>query len=233
MQPKNSIRRKPAFPDGMLIVLGVIILCVIVTWFIPSGQYDRILDASGRQIVDPNSFHYIESEKISLLRIPHFIVEGTIAQAEMIFFLLTIGGCYEIVMHTGVLQAIIARMAKWKVRDMAFILVFTLVFAVIAAPAGGVVSFIGFAPIFVMIARAMGYDALVGVSLVLLGGAVGAAAGPITPFTTGVAQGIAELPLYSGLSYRIICMLVLWIVTALFIARYAKKVRLDPSKSYV
>ena len=232
MQPKNSIRRKPAFPDGMLIVLGVIILCVIVTWFIPSGQYDRILDASGRQIVDPNSFHYIESEKISLLRIPHFIVEGTIAQAEMIFFLLTIGGCYEIVMHTGVLQAIIARMAKWKVRDMAFILVFTLVFAVIAAPAGGVVSFIGFAPIFVMIARAMGYDALVGVSLVLLGGAVGAAAGPITPFTTGVAQGIAELPLYSGLSYRIICMLVLWIVTALFIARYAKKVRLDPSKSY-
>ena len=86
MQPKNSIRRKPAFPDGMLIVLGVIILCVIVTWFIPSGQYDRILDASGRQIVDPNSFHYIESEKISLLRIPHFIVEGTIAQAEMIFF---------------------------------------------------------------------------------------------------------------------------------------------------
>ena len=183
--------------------------------------------------VDPNSFHYIESEKISLLRIPHFIVEGTIAQAEMIFFLLTIGGCYEIVMHTGVLQAIIARMAKWKVRDMAFILVFTLVFAVIAAPAGGVVSFIGFAPIFVMIARAMGYDALVGVSLVLLGGAVGAAAGPITPFTTGVAQGIAELPLYSGLSYRIICMLVLWIVTALFIARYAKKVRLDPSKSYV
>ena len=95
MQPKNSIRRKPAFPDGMLIVLGVIILCVIVTWFIPSGQYDRILDASGRQIVDPNSFHYIESEKISLLRIPHFIVEGTIAQAEMIFFLLTIGGCYE------------------------------------------------------------------------------------------------------------------------------------------
>ena len=142
MQPKNSIRRKPAFPDGMLIVLGVIILCVIVTWFIPSGQYDRILDASGRQIVDPNSFHYIESEKISLLRIPHFIVEGTIAQAEMIFFLLTIGGCYEIVMHTGVLQAIIARMAKWKVRDMAFILVFTLVFAVIAAPAGGVVSFI-------------------------------------------------------------------------------------------
>ena len=233
MQPKNSIRRKPAFPDGMLIVLGVIILCVIVTWFIPSGQYDRILDASGRQIVDPNSFHYIESEKISLLRIPHFIVEGTIAQAEMIFFLLTIGGCYEIVMHTGVLQAIIARMAKWKVRDMAFILVFTLVFAVIAAPAGGVVAFIGFAPIFVMIARAMGYDALVGVSLVLLGGAVGAAAGPITPFTTGVAQGIAELPLYSGLSYRIICMLVLWIVTALFIARYAKKVRLDPSKSYV
>ena len=233
MQPKNSIRRKPAFPDGMLIVLGVIIPCIIVTWFIPSGQYDRILDASGRQIVDPNSFHYIESEKISLLRIPHFIVEGTIAQAEMIFFLLTIGGCYEIVMHTGVLQAIIARMAKWKVRDMAFILVFTLVFAVIAAPAGGVVSFIGFAPIFVMIARAMGYDALVGVSLVLLGGAVGAAAGPITPFTTGVAQGIAELPLYSGLSYRIICMLVLWIVTALFIARYAKKVRLDPSKSYV
>ena len=116
MQPKNSIRRKPAFPDGMLIVLGVIKLCVIVTWFIPSGQYDRILDASGRQIVDPNSFHYIESEKISLLRIPHFIVEGTIAQAEMIFFLLTIGGCYEIVMHTGVLQAIIARMAKWKVR---------------------------------------------------------------------------------------------------------------------
>ena len=230
---RSNLTKKMQFPDGMLIVLGVIVLCVIITWFIPAGEYARIESATGRQIVDPDSFKFIESSKISLLSIPRFIVNATIAQAEMIFFLLTIGGCYEIVIHTGVLQAIISRMTKWKVRDMAFVLIFTLVFAIIAAPAGGVVSFIGFAPIFVMIARAMGYDALVGVSLVLLGGAVGCAAGPITPFTTGVAQEIAELPLYSGLGYRVICLLVLWIITALFIVRYARKIREDPSKSLV
>ena len=67
MQPKNSIRRKPAFPDGMLIVLGVIILCVIVTWFIPSGQYDRILDASGRQIVDPSGNDFLPADDRWLL----------------------------------------------------------------------------------------------------------------------------------------------------------------------
>lgn len=231
---ESKAGKKFEFPHGMLIIIGVIVLCVILTWIIPAGQYERVLnEATGRKVVDPSSFHFMENEKISLLSVPKFIADATIAQAEMIFFLLTIGGTYELVMRTGVLQTLIAKLSKKKFQDEIFILIFTLVFAVIAAPAGGVVSFIGFAPIFVMISRAMGYDAIVGVSLVLLGGAVGCAAGPITPFTTGVAQEIAELPMYSGLGYRLVVMAVLWLVTAFGIARYAKKIRQDPARSIV
>lgn len=83
----------------------------------------------------------------------------------------------------------------------------------------------------VMIALAMGFDSIVGASIILLGGAVGFSTGTLNVNTTIVAQEIAGLPPYSGLGYRSLCFLIFYIVTNLYLVRYALKVKNNPELS--
>ena len=105
-------------------------------------------------------------------------------------------------------------------------------FALICIPAG-FNSWIPFAAVGLVMAKALGYDAIVGVSMVMLGGAVGFSCGAMNLSNTGTAQAIAELPIFSGMEYRLICMIPFLIVTIIYVVRYAEKVKADPTKSYV
>ena len=90
-----------------------------------------------------------------------------------------------------------------------------------------------FVPIGIALARALGFDAITGTAMITLGAACGFNSGFMNPFSVGVAQGIAELPLFSGIIMRIIIFVVLLIITAIYIIRYAEKVKKDSSKSVV
>lgn len=86
-------------------------------------------------------------------------------------------------------------------------------------------------PIFISIGVALGYDAIVGGSIVYVAVSVGFAAATINPFTIGVAQQVSGVPLFSGIEYRILCFVVYMSVTILYVWRYAKKVKNNPEKS--
>ena len=90
-----------------------------------------------------------------------------------------------------------------------------------------------FIPIFVGIAIAMGYDAIVGLSIVALGTGLGYSGSIMNPFTVGMAQEIAGVPQLSGSGYRLICHLVMIAVASVFVIRYALKIQKDPTKSLV
>ena len=92
---------------------------------------------------------------------------------------------------------------------------------------------VGLVPLVIAFARSMKYDALTGMAIVLVGCFCGFIAGLMNPFTVGVAQEIAGLPIYSGMWLRAIIMVVLIIVSSLYIMRYAKMVKKDPTKSFV
>ena len=83
----------------------------------------------------------------------------------------------------------------------------------------------------VMLAMAMGLDSITGAAIILLGGAVGFSTGPLNINTTIVAQKIAELPLYSGVAYRFVCFAVFYVVTNIYLIRYAMKVHKNPEYS--
>ena len=78
----------------------------------------------------------------------------------------------------------------------------------------------------------MGYDPIVGISIIMLGGAVGFSTGAMNLATTGTAQGIAELPVFSGMGYRLFCIIPFLIVTVIYVIRYGRKIKADPTKSY-
>ncbi len=90
-----------------------------------------------------------------------------------------------------------------------------------------------FVLIFIPLALSLGYDSLVGTAIPFLGAAAGFAGATLNPFTVGIAQGIAELPLYSGLGYRVIIWVISTAVMIAFVMRYASKVQRDPSRSLV
>ena len=228
------MKKKFVFPNTYVIIIMMMIVAVLLTWIIPSGEFERVKDEVSKQsIIIPGTFKYIENNPISFLQIPVYIMKGLAKASDIVFLVIIVGGAFNIIIETGMFQSFAGRLTKvFSNKEVLIIPAFSTIFA-LACTTMGVNTFIGFAPIAVIIARSIGYDAIVGVSMVALGGAIGFSTGTFNPFTTGVAQSIAGLPIFSGVGYRFICLVVFLIVTNIYIIWYAKKVKANPEASVV
>ena len=228
------MKKKFVFPNTYVIIILMMIVAVLLTWIIPSGEFERVKDEVSKQsIIIPGTFKYIENNPISLLKIPVYIMKGLAKASDIVFLVIIVGGAFNIIIETGMFQSFAGRLTKvFSNKEVLIIPAFSTIFA-LACTTMGVNTFIGFAPIAVIIARSIGYDAIVGVSMVALGGAIGFSTGTFNPFTTGVAQSIAGLPIFSGVGYRFICLVAFLIVTNIYIIWYAKKVKANPEASVV
>ena len=228
------MKKKFVFPNTYVIIIIMMIVAVLLTWIIPSGEFERVKDEVSKQsIIIPGTFKYIENNPISFLQIPVYIMKGLAKASDIVFLVIIVGGAFNIIIETGMFQSFAGRLTKvFSNKEVLIIPAFSTIFA-LACTTMGVNTFIGFAPIAVIIARSIGYDAIVGVSMVALGGAIGFSTGTFNPFTTGVAQSIAGLPIFSGVGYRFICLVAFLIVTNIYIIWYAKKVKANPEASVV
>ena len=228
------MKKKFIFPNTYVIIILMMIVAVLLTWVIPSGEFERVKDEVSKQsIIIPGTFKYIENNPISFLQIPVYIMKGLAKASDIVFLVIIVGGAFNIIIETGMFQSFAGRLTKvFSNKEVLIIPAFSTIFA-LACTTMGVNTFLGFAPIAVIIARSIGYDAIVGVSMVALGGAIGFSTGTFNPFTTGVAQSIAGLPIFSGVGYRFICLVVFLIVTNIYIIWYAKKVKANPEASVV
>ena len=186
---------------------------------------------TGIKVIDPNDFNYIDKTPVNPLEIPLYIVKAFIKRIDLMLVIMFAGGAFHILTKTGALHAVVAKMAKiFSTRVYLFLPILTLVFGLICTTQG-VNLFIAFAPIMVMMAFAMGLDSITGASIILLGGAIGFSTGPLNINTTIVAQKIAGLPLYSGVGYRFICFAVFYVITNIYLIRYALKIQKHPELS--
>lgn len=228
------MKKKFVFPNTYVIIILMMIVAVLLTWIIPSGEFERVKDEVSKQsIIIPGTFKYIENNPISLFKIPVYIMKGLAKASDIVFLVIIVGGAFNIIIETGMFQSFAGRLTKiFSNKEVLIIPAFSTIFA-LACTTMGVNTFIGFAPIAVIIARSIGYDAIVGVSMVALGGAIRFSTGTFNPFTTGVAQSLAGLPIFSGLGYRFVCLVVFLIVTNIYIIWYAKKIKANPESSVV
>lgn len=235
MSQKSPLQAKKkgfTMPHTFVILLVIILFAAALTWIIPSGEYARVEDpVSGKKVVDASTFNYVENVHVNIQDIPLLIIKAFSANSDLIMLILLSGGAIHMLTASGALQALIAAIVrKFSNRVEVFIPLLMLVFALICTTQG-VNTFIGFAPITVMLAMSLGLDSIVGVGIILLGGAIGFATGTLNVSTTLVAQKIAELPNYSGIGYRWVCFVVYYIVTCLWLVRYAKKIQKNPELS--
>lgn len=220
-------------PHTYVILFTVIVLATIATYLLPAGLYERVQDAAtGRTVVDVQSFHYVDKTPVGLFNMFKAIPLAMQRAAQVVFFVFIIGASFTMIKATGALDAGIARVIiKLKHRDKVVIPVVMFLFSIMGFTFGAAEEVIPFVPIAIALSRGFGYDDIVGVAMVSTGACIGFAGGMLNPFTVGIAHGIAQLPLYSGLAFRTVGYAIFYVMAVWYVMRYAAKVKADPTKS--
>ncbi|MBP8783884.1 MAG: YfcC family protein [Synergistaceae bacterium] len=222
-------------PHPYVLVVLLIILSTVLTYIIPSGIYDRAKDeTTGRTLVVPSTFHFVEQTPVSPASMVMAIPAGMVEVAWIVSLIFIIGGSFGIINATGAIEAGLgASINKLKGKDKTLLAGITFIFSLGGATFGMAESTLIFIPIGVMLARALGYDAIVGMAIINIGAICGFAAGWLNVFTVGVAQGIAGLPLFSGMGYRMVTHVVVLTIAIIYIIAYASKIKKNPELSLV
>ncbi|WP_193063685.1 YfcC family protein [Oceanobacillus oncorhynchi] len=231
-QEKTKQKKKFQLPDAYVILFVILLLAAILTYIIPAGSYERETTEEGTDVIVPDSYSQIDQQPVSLIDLFSSIQEGLIGGAGLIFLVLTIGGTFAVIEKTGAIDNMIMKTIKrTQNREWLLILMVATLFSVFGGLGIIANSSIAFIPIGIILARAMRMDAIVGVSIIYLGAYSGFAVGFLDPQTTGFAQQIAQLPLFSGLSLRLVLYVIIVGATIAYIIWYANRVKNDPQKS--
>ena len=221
-------------PHTYALIFSFVVLAAVLTWVIPGGQYERTTNAQGREVVVDGTFGYVEGQPQGLLAVLKSPLTGIVETANIIAFILIIGGVFAVIQKTRAIDATILRVAqKLKNRGIVIIPIGMVLFSIFGAVFGMSEEVIPFVLVFIPLALALGYDSIVGVAIPFLGAGLGFAGAMFNPFTLGIAQGIAELPLFSGMVYRLIVWAVVTTIGTLIVMRYAVKIHKDPESSPV
>lgn len=232
-------------PHTYTIIFSIIVLCAALSWIIPAGEYTRQtteVNGVSRTIIVDNSFHHVESSPQSW-QIFSALLEGFEKQAGIIAFLLIIGGAFQIMNSTKAIDVGIFSFLRFTrgfekhrfmkrigVNNIVISLVIIL-FSLFGSVFGMSEETLAFVIIIVPLAISMGYDSITGLCMVYVAAHVGFAGAVLNPFTIGIAQGLSDLPLFSGFEYRLFCWLLLTAVLIACVLIYAARVRKNPEIS--
>ena len=210
--------RKLKAPNTYVIIAAIIVLCAMMTWIMPGGQYVKADDGTvSYEAVDsvPQTWQVFSA-----------IYHGFIKQAGIIIFILVVGGAFWLLNATGAVEVGIKRFISLiGKRDKIVLVALTVLFSLGGAVFGMSEETIPFVGIVVPLAISMGYDAFMGMLVVYVASNVGFSSAFLNPFTVGIAQGMADLPLFSGMGYRLFCWGLLTVLLVLFVIIYARKTK--------
>ena len=213
-------------PHTFVLLFALVGLAAVATHFLPAGEYQRT-EVGGRQLVDPESYRPIAAQPAGLGDVFLAWPRGLAATASIVFYIFIIGGAFGVLQATGALDALIAGIvAAARGRGEVILPALMFLFAVGGGTIGMAEETLPFLPGLVLLARRLGYDEVVGGAIALVGAGAGFAGAFMNPFTVGVGQAIAGLPLFSGMGYRLIVWFVLTTVTIVYVSWYARRHRL-------
>lgn len=225
---------KLRLPNTFVLLLGLLGLIALATWVVPGGRFDTEL-VNGRKLVIAGSFHAAASQPQGLAQFLTAPIRGFVEAALIIGFVLIVGGAFAVLQKTEAIDALIKAVARAHTRSAfvraAVIPGFVTLFSLGGASFGMAEEAIPFVLIFIPLALALRLDSLTGVAIPFVGSQVGFATAFLNPFNVGVAQGIAGVPLFSGIGYRALCWVIATGVTIAFLMWWAARIRHAPQRS--
>ena len=241
--------KKRKVPHTFVIVFFIIVVAAVLTWIIPPGKY------VSEQVGDETVMTFYYAGQLPEAQAAEFHAEpqtwqvfsafykGFVKQANIIVFILIIGGAFWIMNKSRAIDMGILSFLKFTkrlehnqmirrvgVNNIVIILVM-LLFSLFGSVFGMSEETIAFTLIIIPLAVSMGYDSIVGLCMVYVAAHIGFSGAMLNPFTIGIAQGIAEIPLFTGIGYRAVCWAILTVVGIVFVLWYANKVKKDPKSS--
>ena len=227
-----------AFVQSLVILFVLMMIAGILTVLLPAGQYTRI-EVDGRETIDPNSFQFVEKPEYPFWRwlIAPLEVLGSSSGLTVIVIIVVLffaGGAFAVLDKTGTLRAFIGRIVR-RFRDRKYLLlwVVSLAFMFLGATLGTFEEVVLLVPVMIALSYSLGWDALVGLGMSILATNMGFSAAISNPYTLGVAQQLAGLPLFSGAWLRIVIFVVIYFLFGWFLSSYARKIDRDPKASLV
>lgn len=226
-------------PNAYVMLFLILIMMSVLTFIVPSGEFQKEMMSNGRMGVIPGSYSVIEKTpemKVTLWGLFRAIPVGLVEAGSVMMIVFLAGGMFEVFEKTGVIENSIGiavkKIEEKNISKSLTITILTLVFGFFGASVG-FENLIPFVPLGVMVALGLGFDLMVGASIVIGGVGIGFATSPINPYTVGVSQEIAGLPTFSGMGLRAIFCLTALLVLSHHTVKYSKKITKDPSKSFV
>ena len=231
------IKEKRAFPHVYIILLILILFACLMTYVVPAGQFDRVYDdVSGQTLVIANSFEYTKTSRVPpwLVPIKFFETLTSRSVAQIIFFIIILSGSFELITQALGIDSLSKNIAKgFRKNSFLSVSVLIILFSVAGFTMGMATEAVMFLPITIAVVGALGYDKVIAMSLIFVGTNIGFTAGIFNPFSVGIAQSIAELPLYSGMWMRWVVWVALLVPGCIYTHRYALKTKPDDMTSSV
>ncbi len=238
-------------PHTYVIVFAIIVIAAMLTWVIPPGKYiEESFSVDGREQTTL-TFYYADElpegreldSQVQTWQVFSALFNGFVRQSHIIVFILMIGGAFWIMNQTRAIDVGIMaflkstrkmennRLMKKLGVDNVIIVMVMLLFSAFGAIFGMSEETIAFVIILIPLAISMGYDSITGVCMVYIAAHLGFAGAILNPFTIGIAQGLADLPLFSGIEYRLFAWMVINVVGIAFVLRYVSRIRKNPRAS--
>ncbi len=227
-----------AFIQSLVILFVLMMIAGILTLVIPAGQYARV-QVDGRETINPASFQVVDHPDYPIWRwfVAPIEVLGSSSGLTVIVIIVVLffaGGAFAVMDKTGTLKAFIGRIVRqFSGRKYTLLWVVCLAFMFLGATLGTFEEVVLLVPLMIALAYTLGWDALVGLGMSILATNMGFSSAITNPYTIGVSQQLAGLPLFSGAWFRIIVFIVIYIIFGLFLSGYAHKIDKDPKKSLI
>ena len=224
-------KKKFQFPDVYALIFILCCLAMVLTWIIPAGTFERVTEGTLTKVV-AGTFQHVDSSPQTPWAMLQAIYQGFINSAGTIFLIFFCGASVAMVEESHALSDFFTWLAR-KLKGKEMLAIAILMYGLGLGNAAGAFANIGVAlmPIGIVMSNAIGGDAFLAFLIIYYGLQSGFSIGFANPSILGVAQTMAEIPIFSGTNVRVVCCLAnitfLYIVTML----YYRRIRKDPTKS--
>lgn len=226
-------QKRLVIPHTFTIIFLLIVFMAILTWIIPSGQFQR-KEIDNRLVVIPNTYEHVKENPQNIDDIFRAPIDGFVDAAEIVGFVLLVGGSFGIVNKTGAIEAGINAVVKKLIGNEIIIIPISMILFSLGGTVFGMAEeTLPFYMIFVPLMLAIGYDSLTAVATVFLGAMTGNIASTINPFSVGIAQALAQITPGSGIGFRFLIYIILITISIAFVIFYARNIKKYPKKSIV
>lgn len=230
------------FPSAYSVLFLLIIISAAASWIVPAGEYDRVYsDVLDREVPVAGSYHTVEANPQGIVEILLAPIAGFYNPSsyeanaiDVALFVLIIGGFLAVVTRTGAISSGIQRAMKLlSGHEILMIPFLMLLFAAGGTVYGMAEETIPFYMLLIPIVIAAGYDAIVGVSVILIGAGIGVLGSTINPFATVIASNAAGIDFTQGQWLRFVILVLGWVICTAFVMLYAHRVKANPEHSVI